>query len=128
MLDLKISYLEKIYEKENTRQDSIDQKARSNIGQTSLVIGLTGVLGSGGVFEIVKHTTMLLKILFFIITGLLILFYCLSFYFSVNALKPRSYTRPRQDLMHYGINNDLRVQKIGYFISFYISQYHGIKE
>lgn len=121
LLDLKISYLDKIYDKENTRQEIIDQKAQSNIGQTSLIIGIIGLLTASGVFDIIKDINLFVKLFFLIFNIILIFAFCFSIYFSVRALIPRPYTRPRQDLMKYGIKNDLREQKLGYFISLYHS-------
>lgn len=121
LLELKISYLDKIYDNENTRQNIIDQKAQSNIGQTSLIIGIIGFLGAGGIFDLIKDIHIFFKIIFLIFYIALISVFCFSISYSVRALIPRLYTRPRQDLMKYGIKNDLKEQKLGYFISLYHS-------
>ncbi|MGI5115635.1 hypothetical protein [Treponema sp. SP13] len=121
LLDLKISYLEKIYEKEDRRQEVIDQKAHGKIEQTSLVIGLIGLFGAGGVFEIFKNTYIFLKVISFVLMTLMFFFFCLSIIWSVRVLIPRPYQRPRQALMSYGIENDIKTQKIGYFGSLYDS-------
>lgn len=121
LLDLKISYLEKIYEKEDRRQEVIDKKAQDKIGQTSLLIGLIGLFGAGGVFEILKNTNILLEIVSFILMILMFIFFSLSIILSVKVLIPRPYQRPRQDLMSYGIENEIKAQKLGYFGSLYDS-------
>ena len=121
LLDLKISYLDKIYDKENSKQEVIDQKAQTNIGQTSLIIGIIGLLGVGGIFDLVKDINIIIKVLFLLYYVVLIFIFCISIYYSVKTLIPRPYARPRQDLMRNGIKNNLRDQKLGYFVSLYRS-------
>lgn len=121
LMDLKISYLDKIYDKENGRQEIIDQKAQTNISQTSLIIGIIGLLGAGGIFDLLKDINIILKILFLLGNIGLIFVFSISIYYSVKTLIPKPYTRPRQNLMRYGIKNNLREQKLGYFVSLYQS-------